>query len=651
MNTQELYINGKPIALDQSSVLALNFAANTLYDMSSVQGNISNKFTVPPTQENRAALGFVDDINVDLSKTARKRSICKYVQNGIEIIPGGTVDIGTITSKGIEVTITSGNINFFDLIDKENISDLNLINYDHPFTADAIVSSFSNTSAIGGYTYPVIDYGAFDNTGDVDLTLMRPSVFFKTIVDSIVAESGFTLVNQLETNKKTKYRYNNLIVPFSNTEFIHAPRAVVDLSKSYLKAFNYDNTTYSGAGSKTIQFNQNDDPSGSFLDGIYKTKLPTKADVQLNIAEALVNVTSLAGGTEGIEIRIYKNRDILGVFKQNLITPLGQGNGYPKTSSYKNINITATGIALIPGDTINATIEILHNNRSVRLLTPISLIITPTTRKEIVYGDTVELESNLPDISKKDFLKAVAAIFCAIIQCDNVTKTVYIVPFFSIAENALKAKDWTEKVINPETQSKEINIGDYGQTNTAEYKNDDVIVPENYGWGTLAIADENLKTANTLFSLPFSASIDVTKLIGVQMVQILKIDNTKMPFEFSISTGARILMRRYLSGTTLNFKSVAANYNVSINENIPVGYFATDLLLQNVLNDYYDTLNSVLNDQRKLVIDMKLTEVDISELDFFLPVYLGQYSALFYISQIKNYLTNTTCSAELVKLY
>lgn len=187
------------------NVIALSFAVNTLFDVKTIQGNVSNNITLPKTKNNLKALGFVEDLNIDLSKTIRKRATCRYVKNGIEIIPKGSVDYRGVNSRGIPIVITSGNIDFFDLVDG-SIQKLNLVEYDHVFDYNTIVASRLRRD---GYIYPVVNYGDLNNGSTrINTRTMRPATFVKSVVNKIVEETGFNLINDLETNPLTEDQYS-----------------------------------------------------------------------------------------------------------------------------------------------------------------------------------------------------------------------------------------------------------------------------------------------------------------------------------------------------------------------------------------------------------------------------------------------------------
>src|SRR6202012_1056287 len=116
MNQLQLYINEQLVDLNDDSPIALTFQVNNLAEVQNQQGNTSNQFKLPLTQRNRQTLGFPDDIAFTTSLPYRKYQ-AKLVQDGLEIIPYGIAELNGIDQNNANITILSGNVDFFDAID------------------------------------------------------------------------------------------------------------------------------------------------------------------------------------------------------------------------------------------------------------------------------------------------------------------------------------------------------------------------------------------------------------------------------------------------------------------------------------------------------------------------------------------------------
>lgn len=653
MVTQELYINGQLVDLPNDGVVALSFAVNTLNEVKTAQGNISNRITLPLTANNLRIFGSPNNINIDLSPIIRKKLVCRYVIGGVEVIPEGAVEIGDINAKGIGILITSGNLDFFDVVDG-SIRSLDLSEYDHKYDFSLVENYiFVNN---GKFTYPILNYGDMTDASEfVDLRNIRPATNVKTIVDHIVKETGFTLINELELNEVTKKRYLNMVVPFSNDSFEHAQRAVDALKANRLIADQTTAVQYMNVNPVNdldprnyvdIGFNTAIDESNSFSGTVYTASTAMVVDISFFVPKITVERSN--GNTGIARFRLMKNDVTLSATdfytQTRPITP----------QDFYNSTTQAFAVPLAPGDTIKINMWMGGNNY-VTLTSKYTLKIKPVITN-VAWGDTVQLEATLPDISRKDFLKAIANIFCAIIQTDNEKKTVRIVPFMTIVNNMYKAVDWSDKLVDPNEYNKGVYIGDYAQNNIASYKNDEVIYPPEYGQGVVTIADENLKLTEELFELPFSASEDTTIINGIPVAEIKKISAPGLN-DFTISTGPRLLMLDLTTQVVTLRRGDMSTPVYIVEQNTPLTYFASqdadnlpDLMLTNIITDNYQDFQALLNDQRKTSEYMILDSNDIASLDFFTPVYVRHYASYFYISKIDKYVAGRPCKVDLIKL-
>src|SRR6185312_7274399 len=115
MDQLKLYLNDQLADLSDDSPIALTFQINNLAEVQNQQGNTSNQFKIPLTQRNRQILGFPDDVPFTTNLPYQKYQ-AKLVQDGLEIIPYGVAQINGIDQDTANITILSGNVDFFDAI-------------------------------------------------------------------------------------------------------------------------------------------------------------------------------------------------------------------------------------------------------------------------------------------------------------------------------------------------------------------------------------------------------------------------------------------------------------------------------------------------------------------------------------------------------
>jgi len=238
MQSAELYVNDVLIDLPNDSLVALSYAINTLTDVKTVQGNISNSISLPDTAHNRAALGYPDDINFNGRSLIRQKQPCRYLQNGVNIITNGNLRIVGASKGSLKIVISSGNTDFFDLVTGK-LTDLDMSEHDHFWTQANVITSRANTT---GYLYPIINYGNLaNNDGSIYSSVinprqMRPAVFAKYIVKKIIESAGYSFIDKISADPVTQPIFENLLLPFSNDKFTHSKRFIDQYQQYDLEA-------------------------------------------------------------------------------------------------------------------------------------------------------------------------------------------------------------------------------------------------------------------------------------------------------------------------------------------------------------------------------------------------------------------------------
>ena len=291
----------------------------------------------------------------------------------------------------------------------------------------------------------------------------------------------------------------------------------------------------------------------------------------------------------------------------------------------------------------------------------------------VQFGQVVQCERILPDMSQKDFLKDTFQRFGIICQTDVYTKTITFSSLKDIVNNIPIALDWSSKCIN---QGKQVNyqLGGYSQVNSMEYQTDANLLPLKFGWDQLTIYDQTLSAVPTdLIVSKFGPSFN-RPYIGGTIAQITMIDDTSAPVtgpaDFTISVAPRILVDQKLDllalGKTVTFID-GTNTPIQINDVISVPYFykpdgdynlcwcdmpgnSPTQKQPGLKNKYYTELQKILQNTKIIVRYFMLTPRDISELDLLVPIYLAQHNAYFYINKIDSWRKGQPCKVELVKL-
>lgn len=120
--TRELYINGLPVDLDPSFVIAITAQNwNPIEQETSV--TFTNKIKIGRTPANRALFQYIDDIKA-VSNIYKSRLPARYVQNGIEVIPNGYVIIYGSADTYFDCAIFAGIIDIYSKLSDKWLTDL-----------------------------------------------------------------------------------------------------------------------------------------------------------------------------------------------------------------------------------------------------------------------------------------------------------------------------------------------------------------------------------------------------------------------------------------------------------------------------------------------------------------------------------------------
>jgi hypothetical protein len=663
MQNSQLFINDHPLDLPADSLIALSYAVNTLTDLSTVQGNISNSISLPNTANNRAALGYPDDVNFNGAGIIRKKLACRYLQNGVDVIPQGNLRITGANKNSISVVISCGNTDFFDLITGK-ISDLDMHEYDHIWNHANVIASRVNPVA---YVYPLINYGTLLPSGDeshssgVYTNEMRPAILARYLVQKIVASAGYTLDDSaVITDPVTQPIYTKLLLPFSGDKMVHPQRYIDELKPKDVKAANTGQSHSSANGELvSISFSNEVSDTDNRFDG---TRWTANCIMRINISASFphihLNRPSGSGGGDG---------SIDGAYFKIMHQPAGSGTanimyeqklgfgGGDNDADYNGVNLNMQSVAMWPGDSVFIAYETAGHGVSTTLSIDAGATLNINADfSDVIYGEMLQLEGTLPDMSCTDFLKFIQFYFCAIIQTDNINKTVKIVPFGHIIQNMPLALDWSSKATNSD-EDFDVQIGDYCQQNEANWSADDNISPDTYANGSFKIDDENLDLYQDIYDLPFAASYDVLSLASkLKTVAINKVPDVYQSSEFTIQTEKRICLLNTVN-TSLTYYQTDGS-GVTVTDNVPLTMFSSgnadipDLTLPSIFKNHYRDLVAVLSDQRKLTCFLRLTEMDIQQLNFFIPIYIQKYASYFYISKITDFTGVKPVKVDLIRL-
>jgi hypothetical protein len=683
MDQLQLYLNDQLVDLSNDSPIALTFQINNLAEVQNQQGNTSNRFKLPLTQRNRQILGFPDDLAFTTNLSYQKYQ-AKIIQDGLEVIPYGIGELNGIDQDMANITILSGNVDFFDAIDGKlyamGDSTSVLSNYgqnllwkpfDHEWDLDNAANSQTKTD---GWIYPVIDYGFMseDFTAPIDVHNMHPGFFIKTAIGLLLQSSGYKAAGSLFGDPL----YPLMIAQFSNGSFEHGA--------DYQNQIDNNGCDAALASALKVSYNNPSEPGGTILfptvisnvSGFYNPSTGVYTTNQINSVTITLSIPSFYfyGNYNG---GYAANVDIIIMYTD----PVNGDTPLAKCNFYLSGNPTLTrfgpyrhGYTITPKTALSFQTELPANGK-IRIayrfngysqsnftMAAGTELVIKSNNQLVLFGQTVQCERIFPDISQKDLLKDTLQRFGIICQTDNTSKTISFNSFRDIVSNIPAANDWSSKCLN---QGKQVafQLGNYAQLNYMQYQTDENILPLKYGWSQIRIADQTLPANATLFESAFGPSLN-RPYYGGTVAQVKMIDAASS--SFSIGVAPRILIDQKLNigalGKTVTFTDGNGNNRI-INDIISTPYFykpdapipetsygQLSLMFDDLRKKYYPELEKILTQTKKVVRYILLTPRDILELNLLVPVYIRQDSAYYYINKIDAWRKGQPTKVELVKL-
>ena len=215
-------------------------------------------------------------------------------------------------------------------------------------------------------------------------------------------------------------------------------------------------------------------------------------------------------------------------------------------------------------------------------------------------------------------------------------------------------QDWSRKVILNDRgeiwrpEGTEFTIGDYAQTNTLDYDNDEDAEMLNTQ-GIISIDNENIERENELVSLDFSASTNRTGWNP---------DRPDRPFAFVPCYEEQTVNGAKEVNYSAPSARILADVNTTIEDgNGTVGRYRHGLFprtmyfggSEGIVAKRYTDYQRILKKFRMITVYVKLTVADICNLDYRRRVYLDVYGCYFAIYSVTTG-EDGICECKLIKL-
>ena len=675
--TKELYINGQLCDLEDTP--SLIFQSPVFNDLDVIQSNRSAEINLPLTPRNRKAFGLIDRIDIlDDSAVYGKHSAAYYL-GGFPVFTRGYAMVTDVTDT-INITLVWGNIDNFQPLFDASLRDLReqiieVAGADYVEWNKEVLWASPSDTALAGFIQ--IDFGAGRN-----INYSHPSVQVSAILDAIQKYHGITIENITRLSQTSDK--HPMIVPlvsknsgpdswysdrfeassahygnsgFSNTALKF--REIVSDKRSILTDQNY---AIDVSSTKTIDVSIISYSSAVFFPGMRAASasptLKLRGDSGNGTSEVLLSVEGIDTGSGirfGVKPDLFNNVEV-------------------NVEDYDTVRWILSNAV-----TIDAT-------TSDEFTVAAKFIITPHF-DDIQFPSPFPIAENLPDMTHAEFLSALmtmAGLFAypdssesntirmmSPDQFYNSTDTIdYDYRIVDSGDNRTPStqtdrrivdshldatiQDWSRKVILNDRgeiwrpEGTEFTMGDYAQTNTLDYDNDEDAEMLNTQ-GIISIDNENIERENELVSLDFSASTNRTGWNP---------DRPDRPFAFVPCYEEQTVNGAKKVNYSAPSARILADVNTTIEDgNGTVGRYRHGLFprtmyfggSEGIVAQRYATCQRILKKFRMITVYVKLTVADICNLDYRRRVYLDVYGCYFAIYSVTTG-ENGICECKLIKL-
>jgi len=143
--TLKLYLGDTLCDMDDEEIVPINKQVNNIAEMQDRQSDFTAQFKVRKTRRMRALFELSGEVGAS-TIFPYQRQECRLIQDNIEVITGGILVLDRVDDEYYYVSVLSGNLNFFNLIQSLKLSDLTLPHCVHNWNADFMESTHSVTS-------------------------------------------------------------------------------------------------------------------------------------------------------------------------------------------------------------------------------------------------------------------------------------------------------------------------------------------------------------------------------------------------------------------------------------------------------------------------------------------------------------------------
>jgi len=637
----KLYLGDVLCDLDLDEIVPINKQVNDIAELQDRQSDFTAQFKIRKTRAMEALLERSGDTGANTNFPFENQT-CRLVQNGIEMITGGILILEHVDDQYYYVSILSGNLNFFKEIEDKKLVDLIIASTDHTWDRATMAASHAG----GDYIYPLcepsddgglVNPQVVGNSASMYGGLIWPFIKVKAIWDEIFDNSKTGLKYYVSGYILTDDTFLKLFMPIANLKQTNATFSISLYSLSWVGSAVYITPTILKGNNLIVG-------DAAYLAGTYVA--PYTAKYKIGVWIELVS----NGAANTIPLYLYDSVGGLVETFTLIDSSTGSGRrGYPR--NHYEVEYTATtgdglqvyiGMPAVPF----AYVQVFYYYNAI-------IEIIPSV--ETVYGNAVTPMLNMPDMTQIDFIKMICNMFGLVPDVTARDKTIYFWSYEDLYDNILAARDWSAYLSERDDES-EFKFGDYAQNNYFKYKESEDVIPGN-GPGIMQINDQTRPKEKDILELPVSTCDEVI-VTTTDPITISRIAFNEYDAEASAAAPPAVLYKSRKSidprivyvkeATGITFKIYDGIGGHSDVANCKIATSSSIAFSSLVVN--YAGLSRLLTKTNLRRAKFNLPVYEVAGLKHYIPVYLKQYKAYFYVNKISNYVPGKLCIVELIKL-
>ena len=599
-----LIINGQDIELAPNVMIARTLQVNDIGSPETRQTSYTNTFNIPRTSSNTKVLNMLGIIGNNSNIPYQKNEAYLYDDSGFCLVYKGWAIISE-TANDFKCNIYDGVIDFYKAIDNKTLADLDLSALAHDKTVPEVKSTQNLSKP---YVYILADYnGKAIYDSKINSDYLVPSVKVPFLWQKIEAFTGYQLNGTFKTNPD----FLNLFltypkgVPPTLGANILTDTSILNLTETAYLIYPlisdpsvYDNTKIQLLNSgKTIQA---------------LTNITFKVTIALSL-------TTL--GTYAPPVGSFLDQTVEdvgpGVYTQIFKLSAGQSIDFPLVLNYPINDPTY----------------------------PITVLFTSINIQELT--NAVLFEEEFAGMTIKQFVSEILWRF-NLTMFKNPYENSYTLKYLSEIVNA-PSIDWSDKFDSLDSEN--YIYGDFGQRSWLRHRYND----ENsfFNDGYFDINNTNLPDSKSVISsVAYSPEFNTTNEIGFitnlypfwnkEAKEVGTVNYKTLANRFYFLKASPIT----LTGTSITSEVLGGTETIT---NAQREVFL-NLSFVEIVEDYYSEIAFLLNQSKVLNVTLRLTEIDIVNMDFSKPVYIEQLGGSFLVNKISNFIPFKDTKVELIKI-